>query len=92
MEFLHGQEGKKIRNVLIYKTPKYMDRDWDNIAPVVSRFLIHIDKYMHGYAKILHHETSLETTADIREFAEENFEDVRKEIYGNNVESKAMDA
>jgi hypothetical protein len=91
MEFLHGQEKKKVRNVLVYKTPKYMDRDWDNIAPIVSRFLIHIDKYMHGYSKILLHESQLETTLDVREFTEENFDEVRKEIYGNNVESKRMD-
>ena len=87
MEYLRSQEKKRQKSALSYKTPRYVERDWDNIAPVISRFLLHIDRYMHGISKVLHHENTLETTADLREFAEENFEDVRKEVYGNCVES-----
>ena len=91
MDYLRAQEHKKVADFLEYKTPRYIDRDWDNIPPVVSRFLIHIDKYMHGFSKVLSHENSLETTADLREYASENFSDVRKEAYGNNVKSKQTD-
>ena len=61
-EFIRGQEKKTIRDVLIYEAVKYGEHDWDNIAPVVTRFLLHLSKYMSGVCDVLHHENSLETT------------------------------
>ena len=46
-----------------------------------------MDKYLNGYSQILNHENQLETTHDLREFAEDSFSNVRTEAYGNKVES-----
>jgi hypothetical protein len=71
--FIKGQEMKKIKNVLVYRPVKYGEHDWDNIAPVVTRFIMHLSKYMEGMCEIMHHETALETTASLRSFSETNF-------------------
>ena len=46
--FIKGQEKKKIKNVLVYEPVKYGEHDWDNIAPVVTKFIMHPSKYMGG--------------------------------------------
>ena len=64
---------KKIKNVLVYRPVKYGEHDWDNIAPVVTRFIMHLSKYMEGLCEVLHHETALETTSSLRSYSETNF-------------------
>jgi hypothetical protein len=84
MSFIRGQEEKSIKNPLKYKQPKYFERDWDNIAPVVSRMLIHLNKYMQGVCHNLHRDSKLENTTDLRKFAEQSLTDLTNKVDLNN--------
>ena len=63
-------EGQKIENPLIYTKIKYPSHEWDNIPPVIPRFIIQLEKYMDGLTTAVKTQTELETVASLRQFTE----------------------
>ena len=63
-------EGKKIENPLIYEKITYPSHEWDNIPPVIPKFIIQLEKYMEGITSRLKSETELETVASLRTWSE----------------------
>ena len=53
-----------------YKQVKYKRHEWDNIPPVVPRFVIHLQRYVEALSTLEHAESLKETTLDLRKFAE----------------------
>ena len=41
-------EGKRIENPLIYNKIPYPSHEWDDIPPVIPKFIIQLEKYMDG--------------------------------------------
>ena len=67
-EFMLKLEGQRISNPLVYSKIKYPSHEWDNIPPVIPKFIINLEKYMQGLTEIVKRETELETTAQVRKF------------------------
>ena len=63
-------EGKKIENPLIYEKITYPSHEWDNIPPVIPKFIIQLEKYMEGITSRLKAESELETVASLRTWSE----------------------
>lgn len=69
-EFMVHLESESLKNCLVYESVAYKSRDWDNIPPIVPKFIINLQKYMMGVTKELKHQTELETTSQLRHFTE----------------------
>ena len=69
-EFMLSLEGQRIPNPLVYSKIKYPSHEWDNIPPVIPKFIINLEKYMEGLTEIVKRETELETTALLRKFTQ----------------------
>lgn len=63
-------EGQQIENPLIYNKITYPSNEWDNIPPVIPRFIIQLEKYMGGLTSAVKTQSELETVATIRTFTE----------------------
>ena len=63
-------EGKRIENPLVYSKIQYPSHEWDNIPPVIPRFIINLEKYMEGVTVMLMDQSKLETTANLRSWSE----------------------
>ena len=63
-------EGQKIENPLIYTKIKYPSHEWDNIPPVIPKFIIQLEKYMEGITSMLKTQSELETVAELRKWSE----------------------
>ena len=63
-------EGKRIENPLVYSKIQYPSHEWDNIPPVIPRFIINLEKYMEGVTAMLMDQSKLETTANLRSWSE----------------------
>ena len=63
-------EGQKIENPLIYTKITYPSHEWDNIPPVIPKFIIQLEKYMEGITQRLKTESELETVASLRSWSE----------------------
>ena len=63
-------EGKRINNPLVYEKIKYPSHEWDNIPPVIPRFIIQLEKYMSGLTAAVKTQSELETVASLRAFTE----------------------
>ena len=58
---------------LAYAPVGYHKHEWDNIPPVVPKFVIHLSKYVEAMSKHAHSRSLEETTAELRAFAEKSF-------------------
>lgn len=56
-----------------YKRVSYHRHEWDNIPPVVPRFVIHLQRYVEAISALELAESQKETTQHLRSFAETNF-------------------
>ena len=63
-------EGQRIENPLVYSKIQYPSHEWDNIPPVIPRFIINLEKYMEGVTTMLMDQSKLETTANLRSWSE----------------------
>ena len=63
-------EGQRIENPLIYKKIQYPSHEWDNIPPVIPKFIIQLEKYMEGITSMLKTQSELETVAELRGWSE----------------------
>lgn len=65
-EFMLQLEGQRIENPLVYSKLKYPSHEWDNIPPVIPKFIIQLEKYMEGITSLLKNSADLETVAELR--------------------------
>ena len=69
-DFMLKLEGQRIENPLIYQKIQYPSHEWDNIPPVIPKFIINLEKYMEGVTDLLKQQSLLETTASVRAWTE----------------------
>ena len=69
-EFMLQLEGQRIENPLIYAKIQYPSHEWDNIPPVIPKFIIQLEKYMEGITTLLKTQSELETVAELRGWSE----------------------
>ena len=69
-EFMLQLEGQRIENPLIYSKIQYPSHEWDNIPPVIPKFIIQLEKYMEGITSMLKTQSELETVAELRKWSE----------------------
>ena len=55
---------------MVYKKIEYPSHEWDNIPPVIPKFIIQLEKYMDGVTKEVKRMNGLETVSNLRGFAE----------------------
>ena len=77
-------ENEQLKNCLIYESVPYKSREWDNIPPIVPKFIINLQKYMMGVTKELKYQTELETTQGLRKFTEAELNGVKKWLQQTN--------
>jgi len=53
---------------LNFKKVKYHKHEWDNIPPVVPKFIVNLSRYVEGLSAICHDWKKEERTSSIREF------------------------
>lgn len=58
---------------LLYKKVRYHKHEWDNIPPVVPKFIINLSKYTQAFTEIHNRQSVMETTASLRSFTETRF-------------------
>ena len=63
-------EAEPLDNPLVYERIPYVSREWDNIPPIVPRYVIQLSKYMAGVTKQVKYQSELETVASLRDFTE----------------------
>ena len=63
---LQKMEGKEIENCLNYVKFKYDQTEWDNIATVVPRFSLYLEKYLSGISSVCHEFNERETVSQLR--------------------------
>ena len=69
-DFMKTLEAEPLDNPLVYEKIPYYSREWDNIPPIVPRYVIQLSKYMDGVTKQVKYQSELETVASLREFTE----------------------
>ncbi len=55
---------------LNYRQVRYHKHEWDNIPPVVPKFIINLSKYVEGLSNWANFESKLETVPQLRIFSE----------------------
>jgi hypothetical protein len=55
---------------LNYRQVKYHKHEWDNIPPVVPKFIINLSKYVEGLSNWANSESKIETVPQLRSFSE----------------------
>jgi len=63
---VHALEVEPLKDALTFEKVNYMTHDWDNIPPVVPRFVIHLSKYIEGITDHVKHLKALETVESLR--------------------------
>ena len=63
-------EGQRIENPMVYSKITYPSHEWDNIPPVIPKFIIQLEKYMDGVTKEVKRMSELETVISLRGFTE----------------------
>lgn len=69
-ELMLRLEGQRIENPLVYRKITYPSHEWDNIPPVIPKFVIQLEKYMAGLTTSVKTQLELETVASLRKFTE----------------------
>ena len=69
-DFMKALEAEPLDNPLVYEKIPYVSREWDNIPPIVPRYVIQLSKYMAGVTKQVKYQSELETVASLRDFTE----------------------
>ena len=69
-ELMLQLEGQRIENPLIYQKIPYPSHEWDNIPPVIPKFIIQLEKYVDGITQKLSAVETLETVASLRSYTE----------------------
>lgn len=69
-EFMLQLEGQRIENPLVYNKIQYPSHEWDNIPPVIPKFIIQLEKYMEGITSLLKTQAALETVAELRTWSD----------------------
>jgi len=75
-------EGQRIENPLLYTKIVYPHHEWDNIPPVIPKFIIQLEKYMQGITENLTEASKLETVSSIRTYAEKEVSEIDKRLKG----------
>ena len=52
-DFMAALVKEKLDNCLKFEWPQYAQRDWDNIPPVVPRYIVQLTKYMEGVTEFV---------------------------------------
>lgn len=55
---------------LNYRQVKYHKHEWDNIPPVVPKFIINLSKYVEGLSNWANQESKIESVPQLRSFSE----------------------
>ena len=87
-EFMLQLEGTSIKNPLVYEKITYPSHDWDNIPPVIPKFIIQLEKYMEGVTKLLKGQIELETVASLRSWAENSAQVIDERLIDAGVKRK----
>lgn len=69
-KFVRHLEAEPIETHLKYQKISYGEHDWDNIPPVVPRFIFHLVKYMQGVTAEIDELVHLESVASLRKECE----------------------
>ena len=69
---------------LNYRQVKYHKHEWDNIPPVVPKFIINLSKYVEGLSNWANFESKIETVPHLRGFSEKQIQ-VREQIYNHTL-------
>jgi hypothetical protein len=62
---------EKLEDCLMFEWPHYVSHDWDNIPPVVPRFIVQLTKYMEGVTTFVKAHEMTEKTANLRKDIEQ---------------------
>lgn len=70
-EFVMSLE-QQLENVdpIRYKQVKYHKHEWDNIPPVVPKFIINLSKYVEGLSNLAYKTSQEESVAQLRNWSE----------------------
>lgn len=74
---------EKLDDCLTFDWPHYVSHDWDNIPPVVPRFIVQLSKYMEGVTAIVKTHTKEERTAMLRKDIEQRLKTLNDTITTN---------
>ena len=75
---------EKIDDCLSFEWPLYVSHDWDNIPPVVPRYIVQLSKHMEGVTKIVKAHDIAEKTADLRKDMEKRIKHLDTVIVSND--------
>ena len=73
-------EDKQLEDPLNFKKVGYYDRDWDNVPPVLPRYIFHLSKYTESLVDNMRKQTKLETVANLRTDTETKVADFNSSI------------
>lgn len=68
---------------MTYDWPHYVSHDWDNIPPVVPRYIIQLSKYMEGVTSVVKTHSKEERTAALRSDLEQRLKSLSKTVEDN---------
>jgi hypothetical protein len=80
---------EKLEDCLTFEWPAYMSHDWDNIPPVVPRYIIQLTKYMEGVTAIVKTHDQAEKSLSVRKDMEAAHKKLDATIAKNEATNKA---
>ena len=54
-KFIDFLDHKQVENCLVYEPINWSQKDWDNIAPIVPKYILHLAHYMQGIVDFCGH-------------------------------------
>jgi hypothetical protein len=70
---LHLEQELENVDPIRYKQIKYHKHEWDNIPPVVPKFIINLSKYVQGLSNLALKQHQEENVAQLRTWSENQF-------------------
>ena len=70
-DFMAALVSEKLDDCLSFDWPAYLAHDWDNIPPVVPRYIVQLAKYMEGVTAVVKVHEKAEKTAALRKDMEQ---------------------
>ena len=80
---LEELQTSRIENALKYNQVRFDKREWDNVAPIVPRFLMYLEKYIEGLSEKCHEFNEREHVKDLRADMTQRIKEVNEQIEEN---------
>jgi len=80
---------EKLDDCLTFEWPAYVSHDWDNIPPVVPRYIVQLTKYMEGVTAIVKAHEKAEKTVVLRKDMENRIKTLDSTITKNDERTKS---